>query len=159
MLLQADIHRTAVRIVADQDTTTKHLLLICVWQMGAHALIKQYREFAATLPTAHNLEIRVVTKDELMNVYQARMQQFEPTTLQLNRVCENISSIEQDKIVHLFVDECWLTVPKEFSPHMTQVSVVNSTGLFQEFILPRLIQMRLWDIFHLVGEDLWTQVN
>ena len=124
-MLQADVHRTAVRIVANQDTTTKHLLLICVWQMGAHALINQYRDFAATLPTAENLEIRVVTKDELVNVYQATLQQNEATTLQINRVCQNISTIEQDKTVHLIVDECWITVPKEFSPHMTQVRGVN----------------------------------
>ena len=125
-MLQADVHRTAVRIVAEQDTTIKHLLLICVWQMGAHALINQYRDFAATLPTADNLEICVVTKDELINVYQATLQQFEPTTLQINRVCQNISTIEQDKTVHLIVDECWITVPKEFSPHMTQVRGVNT---------------------------------
>ena len=123
--LQADIHRTAVRIVADQDTTTKHLILICVWQMGANALIKQYRDFAATLPTADNLEIQVVTKDELINVYQATLQQNEATTLQINRICQNISTIEQDKTVHLIVDECWITVPKMFSPHMTQVSLLT----------------------------------
>ena len=129
-MLQADVHRTAVRIVANQDTTTKHLLLICVWQMGADALLKLYKEFAATLPTAENLEIRVVTKDKLMNMYQATLQQNEATTLQINRVCQNISAIEQDKTVHLIVDECWITVPKMFSPHMTQASGVNTHGLF-----------------------------
>ena len=134
MQLQADIHRTAVRIVADQDTTTRHLLLICVWQMGAHALIKQYRDFAATLPTADNLEIQVVTKDELINVYQATLQQNEATTLQINRVCQNISTIEQDKTVHLIVDECWITVPKMFSPHMTQVSLKKDIPDLKSFL-------------------------
>lgn len=124
-MLQADTHRTAVRIVADQDTTTKHLLLICVWQMGAHALFNQYKEFAATLPTAENLEIRVVTKDELMNMYKATQQEHEATTVQINRVCQNISKIEKNKTVHLIVDECWITVPKMFSPHMTQVSLLT----------------------------------
>ena len=130
MQLQADIHRTAVRIVADQDTTTRHLLLICVWQMGAHALFDQYKDFAETLPTAENLEIRVVTKDELMNMYKATQQENEATTVQINRVCQNISTIEQDKTVHLVVDECWITVPKIFSPHMTQVRGVNTHVLF-----------------------------
>ena len=98
--------------------------------MGAHALFDQYRAFAETLPTAENLEIRVVTKDKLMNMYQATLQQFEPTTLQINRVCQNISTIEQDKTVHLIVDECWITVPKMFSPHMTEVRGVNTHGVF-----------------------------
>ena len=137
MQLQADIHRTAVRIVADQDTTTKHLLLICVWQMGAHALFDQYRAFAETLPTAENLEIRVVTKDELMNMYKATQQEFEPTTVQINRVCQNISKIELNKTVHLIVDECWITVPKMFSPHMTQVSLLTilKDSLFKDLTI------------------------
>ena len=121
MLLQANIQRAVNRIVSDQVNSTKHLLLICIWQMGADNLLNQYRELEKTLPVAENLEIRVVTKDELMKMYKATHHENEATTLQINRVCQNISTVEQEKIVHLFVDECWITVPKKFSPHMTQV--------------------------------------
>ena len=121
-MLQANIHRTVKRIVDDQDTTNNHLVIICVWQPGAKALYQEYRALASNLPHASNLEVMVLSREELMEMFHATLQEIEaPTTLQINRVCQNISTLVQDKTVHLFVDECWITVPKVFSPHMTQV--------------------------------------
>ena len=120
-MLQANIHRTVKRIVDDPDTTSNHLVIICVWQPGAKALHKEYKSLACTLPQASNLEVMVVSREELMEDFHVTQQEIESTTLQMNSVCQNISTMVPDKTVHLFVDECWITVPKKFSPHMTQV--------------------------------------
>ena len=122
VLLQASILRDAQRIVTDHDSGTKYLQILCVWQKGAHALIKQYRQLETTLPTSDNLEVMVVTKEELMDNFKATVQAFEPTTDQINAICKNIDSLVKDKLVHLYIDECWITVPKTFSAHLTQVS-------------------------------------
>ena len=120
-MLQANIDRTVKRIVDDSEAINNHLVIICVWQPGAKALYEEYRALAANLPKAINLEVRVVSRDELMEMFHATLHKNEATTLQMNRVCQNISTMVQNKTVHLFVDECWITVPKELSPHMTQV--------------------------------------
>ena len=121
-MLQANIHRTVKKIVDDQEPINNHLFIICVWQPGAKALHKEYKSLAATLPEASNLEVMVVSRKKLMEKFHATLQEIEaPTSLQINRVCQNISTLVHDKTVHLFVDECWITVPKELSPHMTQV--------------------------------------
>ena len=121
VLLQANIQRTVKRIVDDSEPINDHLMIICVWQPGAKALYEEYRALAANLPKANNLEVIVVSRDELMEKYHATLHKNEATTLQMNRVCQNISTLVQNKTVHLFVDECWITVPKKLSPHMTQV--------------------------------------
>ena len=120
-MLQANIKRTVKKIVDDPEPTNKHLVLICVWQPGAKALYEEYRALVNALPEASNLEVMVVSREELMEKFHSTLQENEGTTVQMNRVCQNISMMEHDKTVHLFVDECWITVPKIFSPHMTQV--------------------------------------
>ena len=120
-MLQANIHRTVKKIVDDPEPTNNHLVIICVWQPGAKALHKEYRALASALPTASNLEVMVVSRQKLIEKFHATLQENEATTLQINRVCQNISTLVPDKTVHLFVDECWITVPKKYSPHMTQV--------------------------------------
>ena len=120
VLLQASILRDAQRIVADHDSGTNHLQILCVWQEGADALIQQYRELA--IPQSDNLQKMVFNKKELMNKFRATVQAFEPTTDQINAVCRNITQLEKDKEVYVYIDECWLTAPKKFDAHLTQVS-------------------------------------
>ena len=122
-MLQANIHRTVKKIVDDQEPTNNHLVIICVWQPGAKALNDEYRALASALPQVTNLEVMVVSREELLEHFHATLQKNEAiaTTLQINRVCQNISTLVPDKNVHLFVDECWITVPKKLTPHMTQV--------------------------------------
>jgi hypothetical protein len=125
VLLQSSITRDANSIVADQASSINHLMILCVWQRGADALLSQYRELKSSLPKAHNLEVIVVTKEELTERYMANIQQFEPTTDQINGICQNINSIVKHKEVHLYIDELWVTVPKTFSAHLTPVSISN----------------------------------
>ena len=40
--------------------------MICIWQKGADALIEQYKRLVEDLPKADNIEVIVLTKDELM---------------------------------------------------------------------------------------------
>jgi hypothetical protein len=115
--------------VADQDTTSEHLLILCIWQEGADALLRQYTKLAAELPKASNLEVIVVTKKELMKRFMATVQENETTTDQLNSVCRNIGSLVANKRVKLYVDELWVTVHKTYSAHLTMVNVLNSFSL------------------------------
>ena len=108
--------------MAEQDRTIKHLLIVCVWQKGADALISEYRDLETSLPKVENLEVLVLTKDELMKRFKATVQENEATTNQINTVCHNIDLIVKDKQVHLYIDEVWVTVPKTYSAHMTPVS-------------------------------------
>jgi hypothetical protein len=124
-LLQAGIERDAQTIVADQDSDTHHVFIICVWQNGADALLWQYKQFENGLPRSDKLETMVVTKEELMRKFSATVQDFEPTTNQINTVCHNINSILIGHQVHLYIDELWVTVPKTYSAHLTQVSILN----------------------------------
>ena len=38
-------------------------------------------------------------------------------------ICTNVSRLVQEKVVYIYIDECWVTVPKRFSPHLTAVSI------------------------------------
>ena len=125
ILLQAGIEQDAQTILADQNSDTRHMLIICVWQRGADALLSQYKQLENSLPRSGRLETMVVTKDELMRKFKATVQDFEPTTNQINTVCHNINSILIDHQVHLYIDELWVTVPKTYSAHLTQVSICN----------------------------------
>ena len=111
--------------MADPDRTTKHLLIVCVWQKGADALLCEYRDLETSLPKVENLEVIVVTKDELMKRFKATVQENEATTNQINTVCQNIGALVTNKQVHLYIDEVWVTVPKTYSAHLTMVSVFS----------------------------------
>ena len=121
VLLQASIERNAKKIVDDEDNANTNLMIICVWQEGADSLLSQYEEFSKTLPKSSNLEVMVVSKEKVMKTFKATMQEVEATTNQLNRLCKNISTMVKNKNVHLFVDDCWVTVPKKYKPHLTAV--------------------------------------
>jgi hypothetical protein len=131
LLTEACIVRDSQAIVADQDSGTKHCQIICVWQKGADALIEQYRQLEGRLPKADNLEVMVVTKEELMRKFRVGGVPVEfrwssgsvETTYQINSLCYNISQRLKDKEVHLYIDECWITVPKKYNAHLTQVCV------------------------------------
>ena len=120
VLLQAQIVRQAHKIVSDTESLTKHLMILVIWQRGADALLCQYRDLASSLPTGSNLEVMVLTKDELMKKFKATDVRAN-TTDEINMVCRNIGGLIKDKIVHLCIDECWITAPKTFSAHLTQV--------------------------------------
>ena len=147
-MLQANIVREVKKITEGQESGTEHLVILCVWQRGADALLSQYRELATLLPKADNLEVMVVTKEELMKQFKASVQESESTTLQINTLCANIDSLIKEKTVHLFIDECWVTVPKKFSAHMTPVVIFSSLYSMNMFIL-RVTLMKLLVIFHL----------
>ena len=87
LLMQANIERDANIFVKDSES---HWQIICVWQKGAHALIEQYRQLVKNLPKEDNLEITVVTKDELMTMamldYMVQ-NDFADTATQINRIC------------------------------------------------------------------------
>ena len=122
-MLQSNITRDAHTIVADQASGQNHLSVICIWQKGADALLCQYRELAADLPRGNNLEVIVVTKEELMKRFKATVQENESTTNQINTVCHNIGTLERNRNVHVYIDEMWVTVPKTYSAHLTMVYV------------------------------------
>ena len=125
-MLQSNITRDAHTIVADQASGQNHLIVICIWQKGADALLCQYRDLVTELPKVKNLEVIVVTKEELMKRFKANIQEIEATatTHQINTVCNHIDSLVLDKQVHLYIDELWVTVPKMYSAHLTMVNVL-----------------------------------
>ena len=120
LLMQNSIVRDANDIVSDPDSGD-HSQLLCVWQEGADALIEQYKDLADSLPKDSRLEVKVVTKKELMRRFKVKEEAVE-TTYQINAICKNASELVQDRVLHLYIDECWVTVPKKFSPHLTTVS-------------------------------------
>ena len=120
VLLQAGIERDAKTIVDDQDSDTRHVFIICVWQQGADALLSQYKQLENRLPRSDRLETMVVTKDELMR--KVRVKDEETTTHQINNICKNLAQLYQEKEIHVYIDECWITVPKKYTAHLTQVS-------------------------------------
>ena len=117
--MEASIARDAQNFVADTESGVSYLQIICVWQMNADALIKLYRRLEASLPKADNLETMVLTKEELMRM--VRVKDEETTTHQINEICKNVSKLFNDREVHVYIDECWITVPKKFTAHLTQV--------------------------------------
>jgi hypothetical protein len=126
-LLQSSIVREAQAIMVDQDTGTNHLMILCIWQKGADALLGQYKHLASSLPKADNLEVVVLTKEEMMRRFKATVQEFEPTTNQINTLCSNIDAHVKDQQVHLYIDEVWVTVPKSFSAHLTSVGILKKS--------------------------------
>ena len=124
-MLQSSIVREAQAIMADQGSNINHLMILCIWQKGADALLNQYKQLSSSLPKANNLEVVVLTKEELMRRFKATVQEFEPTTNQINTLCSNIDAFVKDQQVHLYIDEVWVTVPKSYSAHLTPVSILN----------------------------------
>ena len=124
-MMEATIARDAQTFVKDMDSGVSYLQIICVWQKGADALIKLYRRLEGSLPKAANLETMVVTKEELIKM--VRVKDEETTTHQINKICKNVSDLYQDKETHVYIDECWITVLKKFTAHLTQVSFSSST--------------------------------
>ena len=120
LLAQACVVQDAETIVKKPDGRS-HLQIVSVWQEGAYALIEQYKDLVSTIPKATNLEVMVVTKKELMRKFRVKEESVE-TTFQINAICKNASQMLPDTVVHIYIDECWVTVPKKFSPHVTAVS-------------------------------------
>ena len=120
--MQASIARDANSFLEDVQS---HKLIICIWQKGADALIDQYRDLEKSLPKGENLETMVLTKDELMKMAKLDFMVKDEgvsTTNQINAICKNISQLFPNKVKHLYIDECWITVPKKYSAHLTPVS-------------------------------------
>ena len=113
-------------VIQDADTIVKkpdgrsHCQIVAIWQEGADALIEQYKDLVSTLPKAANLEVMVVTKKELMRKFRVKEEAVE-TTFQINAICKNASRMLPETVVYIYIDECWVTVPKRFSPHLTDV--------------------------------------
>jgi hypothetical protein len=102
------------------------LVVVCVWQEGADALLQAYRQMAASLAMPTNLTIVVVNKSDLLKRYRVEDAQIGiETTFEINKICQNASLMETGKEVSIFIDECWVTVPKRFSAHNTTVSFIK----------------------------------
>ena len=126
LLTQASIARDAATIVSDPGGGLV-CQIICVWQDGAYALIEQYKELVSNQPKASHLEVMVVTKKELMRKFRVKEEAIDlSTTYEINSICANISQLEPSKLVYLYIDECWVTIPRKFSPHLTDVSMFLS---------------------------------
>ena len=82
MLLQATIEHDVNVISRDLDRP--HLLLICIWQKGATALIDQYQKWVEKLQKAKNTEMKVVTKDEVMKECRTEEGTFVDITSMIN---------------------------------------------------------------------------
>ena len=121
LLIQASIERDAKTFIAEEES---HCLIICVWQKGADALFKQYKEMEKTLPKGDNMETMVLTKEELLKKFMVKEEGLE-TTEQINAICQNSSYLMPNTRVHLYIDETWITVPKMFEAHVTLVRVTN----------------------------------
>ena len=127
---QANIEQDAEEVAADPGSGS-YCQVICVWQEGADALLDQYKDLASTLPKASNLEVMVLTKKELMRKFKTTERAIESTTAQINAICKNISLLMPNKQVFLYIDECWITVPRQFSAHLTHVStLINLYNIF-----------------------------
>ena len=118
--MQSSINRDAEDIVSDPDSGL-HSFNLCVWQEGAYALLEQYKDLASRLPKSNNLEVSVLTKKELMKKFRVKDEAIE-TTFQINAICENASQMMPEVETHIFIDECWVTVPKKLTAHLTTVS-------------------------------------
>ena len=88
----------------------------------SYALLEQYKDLAGRLPKSNNLEVSVLTKKELMKKFRVIERDVESTTNQINAICENASLMLPDRKSHMFIDECWFTIPKSSSAHLTTVS-------------------------------------
>jgi hypothetical protein len=118
-MLEACIRRHAEEAAANGRAC---LILVCVWQEGADALLQSYRHLAASLPAGPHLQVVVVNKTELLQRYRVEDTQIGiETTFEINKICHNASAMETGKEVAIFIDECWVTVPKRFDAHDTLV--------------------------------------
>ena len=70
--MQSCIFRDAKAIVSDPDSS-HHCQIICIWQEGADALIDQYKDMVSQLPKAGNLEVKVMTKKEVMKKFKVKL--------------------------------------------------------------------------------------
>ena len=95
--MQSCIFRDAKAIVADPDSGP-HSQIVCIWQEGADALIDQYKDMVSQLPKAGNLEVKVMTKKEIMKKFKVKEEAVE-TTYQINAICKNASLLVPDKIM------------------------------------------------------------
>ena len=120
--MEASIARDARTFVEDTASGKSYLQILCIWQKGADGLLERYRQLEKSLPSGDNLDTMVLTKDELMRKVRVKNEERETTTQQINEICKNISEIFQDREVYVYIDECWITVPKKFTAHLTQVS-------------------------------------
>ena len=120
--MEASIARDARTFVEDTTSGKSYLQILCIWQKGADGLLERYRQLEKSLPSGDNLDTMVLTKDELMRKVRVKNEERETTTQQINEICKNISEIFQDREVYVYIDECWITVPKKFTAHLTQVS-------------------------------------
>jgi hypothetical protein len=143
LLMEACIARDAQAIFAAQDSSVSHHLIICIWQKGADALIKQYKKLKTTLPKMATLDVVVMTREEMMKVYRVNDNINEPTTYQINNICKNISQLLPDKEVHLYIDECWITVSRHVTAHLSQVSILHSSYFTMvSYLFIRLIRTK-----------------
>ena len=165
--MQSCIIRDAEAIVSDPDSGP-YSQIVCIWQEGADALIDQYKDMVSQLPKAGNLEVKVMTKKEIMKKFKVKEGEVE-TTYQINAICRNASLLDPDKILHIYIDECWVTVPKKFSPHLTAVNpneVVGHIPFLKDGVLfpwseldpgqVRLSVAVMPDCQHLLEKDLIT---
>ena len=116
-MLQANIKREAERMVDDSES--QYLLILCVWQEGADALMAEYQDLAQNLPKGNNLEVLAINKQDLLKKFMVSKDNC--TTYEINGLCQNIGTSVKDRKVSLFIDECWVTAPVEYSAHLTPV--------------------------------------
>ena len=115
--------RKAKEVAALPVEDRNHLLIACIWQHGANALLQEYKDLAETLPKVSGLELKVVTMEELLKMFRVTNEAI-PTTYLINAVCKNASKLEKARHVYLAIDEVWISVPKVIQPHMTKVSPI-----------------------------------
>ena len=101
------------------DSESQYLLILCVWQEGADALMAEYQDLAQNLPKGNNLEVLAINKQDLLKKFKVPVHPC--TTNEINGVCQNIGTSVKGKRVSLFIDECWVTAPVEYSAHLTPV--------------------------------------
>ena len=81
----------------------------------------------------HHEGVNTTCVEKLMKKFMVEEEMGE-TTYQINTICKNASKLVPTKSVHLYIDECWITVPKMFEAHLTLVSVIHrSSGQFCNF--------------------------
>ena len=102
------------------DSESQYLLILCVWQEGADALMDEYQDLAKSLPQGNNLEVLAINKQDLLKKFKVPVHQC--TTDEINGLCQNIGTSVKDRKVSLFIDECWVTAPLKYSAHLTPVS-------------------------------------
>jgi hypothetical protein len=149
LLMEACIARDAQAIFATQDSSVIHRLIICIWQKGADALIKQYKQLESTLPKKATLEVVVMIREEMMKIFRVNDNINEPTTYQINNICKNISQLIPEKEVHLYIDECWITVSRHVTAHLSQVSILHFSSFpMVSYLILRLIQTKWSATYH-----------